>query len=527
MPHCSPCGYAVDILRSCYESTWILCKDTGRRIRGRYVFAPEGTPFFPYLHHYGSRNWTTSERKLGNRTILGEVDGEPRPYSRGEPPANFPLARVIGEPTCFLEGTDCKPLRPFQKVIGCATGQATVYAVFFDATGDYKTLNGRETAMPFHLPLPDSSWATVLPFPIDPILGDYAGFLYCGGTGMRFSLVLGFWGAIPIERGTIDANNGELTKELTYRFEGAGIPGNGGFSVGITLVPPTPPPATISGFPIGCYDVQTPFPIAARSTLFNFAETLRLSYVDIDQCGVFIESYFEGSAQVRTPNSGAIVPGNVICQRADQTLVAISGTSNDTQLVAQFASALFGINEAGGFWTSDVWFNVATSILNDMSAAGVSATLPITIIGHSYGGAVATIIAQRIKQGNPGTIVQLVTFGCPKVGDTRLSALLADVNRIHVANAGDAVCDVPPSIPDIAGLGLSPALPFFLRWLLASALGKRFRVEVDGTIVESDSEVWSLSALIDIAEEILAGDPLTFPSAHLASEYAARLALLE
>lgn len=87
---------------------------------------------------------------------------------------------------------------------------------------------------------------------------------------------------------------------------------------------------------------------------------------------------------------------------------------------------------------------------------------PIYVVGHSLGGAMATIAAARllrksIKYSNPNLVpAGLITFGSPRVGDAEFASFVHSINisqneneRIGVwrfRNNNDIVTRVPPSI---------------------------------------------------------------------------------
>lgn len=101
-PGCTVCGFVVEWVRTPYISRWRLFDNPAIETRGRYVVAPPGTPHYPGLHPYGSRNWVDDEYdpepELGEVTGArekGTVFGLPAPYSR---------AVLVGSATCVERG---------------------------------------------------------------------------------------------------------------------------------------------------------------------------------------------------------------------------------------------------------------------------------------------------------------------------------------------------------------------------------------------------------------------------------------
>lgn len=84
-------------------------RDSDQLTNGRYWFAPEGTPAYPFAHNLGSREWTSDERDPV--PALGEWDG-PTEWDNGLPPSPLPLAVLVGTPDC-IENGDRPPDEPF------------------------------------------------------------------------------------------------------------------------------------------------------------------------------------------------------------------------------------------------------------------------------------------------------------------------------------------------------------------------------------------------------------------------------
>ena len=81
--------------------------------------------------------------------------------------------------------------------------------------------------------------------------------------------------------------------------------------------------------------------------------------------------------------------------------------------------------------SEDVWDDVLEVLpVND----------PIYIGGHSFGGAVAVLVAARLAQ--IGRKVEVVTFGCPKVGSKRFTRAVK-VPILRVVNWPDPVTWLP------------------------------------------------------------------------------------
>jgi hypothetical protein len=103
MPDCSPCGLAVDWSRRCYASEWHLFVDSPETTTpGRYYRPLPGTPFLDVEHHYGSREWYSTNWTL--QQSLGEDLQAAHRYDKGITPEDLPDNNIIGSAACIAGG---------------------------------------------------------------------------------------------------------------------------------------------------------------------------------------------------------------------------------------------------------------------------------------------------------------------------------------------------------------------------------------------------------------------------------------
>lgn len=107
----------------------------------------------------------------------------------------------------------------------------------------------------------------------------------------------------------------------------------------------------------------------------------------------------------------------------------------DLRIIPWYDSRLKGFFHAG-------FLKAARSIEDDIFR-DLSLEQPLYITGHSYGGALATIIAARLVTVGyqPAGVM---TFGSPRVGFGRAAEILKDTNFYRVVCAGDSIASVPP-----------------------------------------------------------------------------------
>lgn len=238
------------------------------------------------------------------------------------------------------------------------------------------------------------------------------------------------------------------------------------------------------------------------------AHMLWLSYEEPATQGPFLQSFLPCPVQAQViENDESDVPGTCIAFTDDWNLVYISGTTNYWQKVLQGATSTVGPINFGDFSTLGQWFAAATAIRDRILATGFPIRDKWFIAGHSYGSAIASILAAVIKIGFPEREVRLFTAGAPCPGDHRLRTVLEPLQQIHLQNVGDPVCSMPPN-----GLNydlLSWILTEDLRtaWRLWHPHNRRTAVAADGSyraINEGAVEFGTLQALTQIIADGLA-----------------------
>lgn len=140
----------------------------------------------------------------------------------------------------------------------------------------------------------------------------------------------------------------------------------------------------------------------------------------------------------------ATIPAGVIGQVGATAVVWITGTTNFQQLVVQaFYFATGPINQ-GLYSASALYEAAANAIAAEINAAGAGTATRIVLAGHSYGGAVAMVLAAKMLIANPGRRVELLTVGAPAPGDKRLVDLIDALRQTHYADERDPIPFMPP-----------------------------------------------------------------------------------
>lgn len=168
---------------------------------------------------------------------------------------------------------------------------------------------------------------------------------------------------------------------------------------------------------------------AAKARLAYQADSAVLSACGADSCGFFVGS--SGSARG-------------FLQRSDTSRIqwiAVRGTKTltDIRKDADFLRTKDGnldINLHRGFASAAQ--EVLPAILE-----GLRADYPVYLTGHSLGGAISVILALHLRQR--GFTVKCITFGQPKVTDTRGAAKVEGLDVLRFIHGNDPVAMVPPA----------------------------------------------------------------------------------
>ena len=147
---------------------------------------------------------------------------------------------------------------------------------------------------------------------------------------------------------------------------------------------------------------------------------------------------------------GTLNPPALVNITPDYLLIAISGTENWLQWICHFlgSSQVTNSNYPGkvnGYFAAN-----ADSLLEAITDfIPLLETRRLVVLGHSFGGAIAQLVATKL-QGEATRGVVTIVFGCPRVGDPKF-ADSATYPCFRVQTFGDCV----PSFPPInwAGLG--------------------------------------------------------------------------
>ncbi len=296
------------------------------------------------------------------------------------------------------------------------------------------------------------------------------------------------------------------------------------FAAGDTLPLPMIDREIVNGWDSRCFAnfVETPFPencadlqISSPATLLELCDFAGQTYSAPPFCLNNVLAFLgPGATGAQVANSASLLPGSCVAHNGKLAVAFISGTTNFVQLALQAVQLSLGPDLFSSWGTIPLWRAAAYEIHSRLESAGVTADMPVLICGHSYGGAVACNLAAVYHHATPDRDVCLVTFGCPKPGDSRLIRTLRGVDQYHLQTDGDLVVGMPPLVEDLGPLSALVPFPVLILWSLFERLEGHHVIELDGSIFPGYAITGPYSALIDTMRWAFLGGPVPNILAH-------------
>lgn len=299
---------------------------------------------------------------------------------------------------------------------------------------------------------------------------------------------------------------------------------------------PGEPPELFQGYPVLCWPVDPRFGDPPpydnlnpndRDTATQFADILVQQYLNSSTTLPLLRKLLGNStAFTEYPTGDTLYPGAIIAFTSEYCVVTITGTANFQQLAVQTMYAGMGPFDVGGIATNLFWYQASVEIGNRIAAAGVTEDFPIFFAAHSYGAAVAAILAARYRDQTPTRPIGLLAYGQPKPGDSRLKSKLALIDGSYLCNDNDPVPSLPPSGPELLPLLAVIPADYVTRWIRMIQPTGRTILGADGSMVDGERSTLTLADVTAIAAAVVAGDPLAAFVGHEMQTYADRLAMV-
>lgn len=99
------CGYAIELVRSCYAGWWRLFRNAPDQLtRMRYYFVSDDTPVYQGWHFLGSGNWVANAEEPYQPPALGQDTSQGQVYSNGLLGTDSPPVALVGSADCLSSG---------------------------------------------------------------------------------------------------------------------------------------------------------------------------------------------------------------------------------------------------------------------------------------------------------------------------------------------------------------------------------------------------------------------------------------
>ncbi len=252
---------------------------------------------------------------------------------------------------------------------------------------------------------------------------------------------------------------------------------------------------------------------------------IALAYSDLPAAEARVLAFFDNEVDVvSTPSLSQLFPAFVVAVKGDLCMVWITGTTNLFQGAVQALYFGSGPISQGDYTTSQIYEAAALLVMSALSGNPLVPTCTRFILsGHSYGAAVAYVVAAKLRVANADREVEVLTFGMPNPGGETLIRLLDASPQRHYVNLNDPIPFLPPSGFDLTvNYGAIGAL-LALQWTRYRRPSHVTIITDDGTLdmrasSEIDnSQITTLVLLIAAAADI---EPFTD---HDTSKYLQRL----
>jgi len=272
----------------------------------------------------------------------------------------------------------------------------------------------------------------------------------------------------------------------------------------------------VDGFPVGCFVTPPLQPTGFEEASAVNSCSIQLAYARLiswlyDSNVVAISDFLTAFLGTHWPltyhPATTLLPAVLTAVSTEGTLVWIDGTANWQQFALQSAYSVVGPQNFGAVSTSAFWYNASTYVMGLISTDGADPTKPIFLCGHSYGGVCACLAACRYKAADFTREIKYLTYGMPRLGNDQVQNILGSMQGICLANEGDLVPAIPPSLEVIYPVVVATGLFAFLVWPNWLPAPNQALLLANGQLVPNGVTIIDFATVSGLVADVLAGVP--------------------
>lgn len=257
-----------------------------------------------------------------------------------------------------------------------------------------------------------------------------------------------------------------------------------------------------------------------------YARVIDLLYdEEFSKINDFITDWMGSSPNVIFYTKTTLIPAFVLIMHPTFSLVILAGTDNDEQLSTQAFQGAIPPRPQGNVNTLPLWANTASHVFQQLRIYGSSGEEPLIIAGHSYGAAVASVMAMRVTRRNLLRPVSLLTFASPKPSNWEGIRMLDTIKHRHIANYSDLVTVVPTNLRTTSMFSLLVVGPTALSWGQWATFETTEVYYADGSHVNVGEQNLAYNVLLPAVRRATQGLDWSPSAFHAIKEYIARLAI--
>jgi len=158
-----------------------------------------------------------------------------------------------------------------------------------------------------------------------------------------------------------------------------------------------------------------------------------------------VQAFFGPTATVQVLSRvSPLAPKAILVHTPMGFLFVSEGTTNEQQLIGQVVSSLSGPVTRNGIDGAELPLVIAADYYGQIRSIIAASDEPIIFAGHSYGGALAQMVAAMFARNGAPNHVAVTTFGAPRHIGLESQRIIESIPHTTVVEKEDVVPHLPP-----------------------------------------------------------------------------------